>query len=127
MNQQVKMNQQIKQMWVNALRSAEYTQDFFGLKSFTGIDRKVGFCVTGVLCDLHSKATGTLWDDEKSRGKYFGQMDVIPTEVSIWSGGVNNDTLLTVDLCGPWTADLVTLNDNGANFQEIADAIESQL
>ena len=53
------MNQQIKQLWVNALRSGEY-------KQATGRLRKNdGYCCLGVLCDLHSKTTGEgHWEGE---------------------------------------------------------------
>ena len=50
------MNTQIKQQWVTALRSGEYTQARWNLQT------EQGFCCLGVLCDLYAKETGTEWE-----------------------------------------------------------------
>ena len=43
------MNPQVKEKWVNALRSGEYSQCDGKLRSADG------FCCLGVLCDLYSQ------------------------------------------------------------------------
>jgi hypothetical protein len=53
-----KMNPEIKELWLQALTSGEYTQG-------TGYLQKDGsFCCLGVLCDLAVKA-GVAWSEEK--------------------------------------------------------------
>jgi hypothetical protein len=58
------MNPEIKARWVAALRSGEYQQTTGNLRT------ENGFCCLGVLCDLHSKATGIEWAVD-TYGDYF--------------------------------------------------------
>lgn len=52
------MNPEVKELWLEALTSGEYTQG-------TGYLQKDGsFCCLGVLCDLAVKA-GVAWSEEK--------------------------------------------------------------
>ena len=55
-HQMNKMNTEIKQKWVNALRSGEYEQG--SEKLYSGR----GYCCLGVLCDLYSKENGLKWE-----------------------------------------------------------------
>ena len=53
------MKPEIKQKWINALRSGEYEQ---GRKSLRDRNK---YCCLGVLCDLHAKETGNKWVEDQ--------------------------------------------------------------
>jgi hypothetical protein len=111
-----KMNKRIKARWVKALRSGRYKQGRNMLRTDDG-----KFCCLGVLCDLHSKSTGTAWGTD---GRYFGNSATLPLPVMEWAG---------LDLAPELTIGGSTLfasehNDEGSwRFSTIAKAIEAQL
>lgn len=93
------MDQKIKQQWIDALRSGNYSQTRQRLHD------KHGYCGLGVLCDLHSKATGNSWEplntknwddnlcmapleEEIERGtkEYYNSISHLPDAVYEWSG-----------------------------------------
>jgi hypothetical protein len=81
------MNARIKQLWLDALRSGNYSQWQGRLRNGDS------FCCLGVLCDLHRKETGAgRWTsvadersyelpDNSSIAEFY-----LPTEVAIWAG-----------------------------------------
>ena len=130
------MNAEIKQLWVDALRSGDYTQGQGGLKTATG------YCCLGVLCELHRIHTG--------QGEWIGQGEYanriyrsnseevsifLGEEVYSWAGTNSNPDVK----CFNGVYSLSTLNDgqvldiNGVQdfrqlkFNQIADLIEEQL
>jgi hypothetical protein len=106
MNQQINpMNPEVKQLWVTALRSGKYKQGYCLLQ-----DDQNRFCCLGVLCDIHSKETGTQWDE----GAYLSERAFLPSIVKQWADikEVHN---------------LIFKNDNLVPFAEIADYIEEEL
>lgn len=105
------MNQEIKQRWIEALRSNEYQQDINRLKTTKG------FCCLGVLCDLHRKETDGKWE-----GSYYQNVSTsIPLEVLKWSGLSSVDPVIG-------NKSLTEYNDNlKYNFNQIADLIEEGL
>lgn len=124
---EVRLNPTIKQQWLDALRSDEYTQG----REF--LNNNGNFCCLGVLCDIHSKETGTPWNtqpNEKDLMVYLGHRGDPPGAVSKWAYDFKNQIIGSV-----WTlkydgneCDLVKLNDRvGLNFEQIADLIEEQL
>jgi len=112
------MNPQIKQKWVDALRSGEYQQG----QNYLRTDN--GFCCLGVLCDLYGKENNVEWNLANNGHNYEFQDNgsILPLSVMVWSGieGQNPD----ID---NGTETLSGLNDNGYTFIEIADVIEKQL
>lgn len=133
-----KMNPQVKEMWVNALRSGEYNQATGKLKT------PQGFCCLGVLTDLYVKEKNQEWILQSNNPEVidpedyytFQQTDdFLPTSVSNWAGLNTNcpEVMVENDYCEEYSDDeyvpkeLSDLNDNGASFIEIADLIESQL
>ena len=70
------MNAQIKAKWIAALRSGKYSQTHGSLYMNSG------YCCLGVLCELHSQATGGLWIG----AAYLGQEDYPPNAVIRWAG-----------------------------------------
>jgi hypothetical protein len=110
------MNPEIKARWVAALRSGEYQQTTGNLRT------ENGFCCLGVLCDLHSKATGIEWAVDTYGDYFYGDTDpygVLPPIVTNWAG---------LEYSNPSTNDghcLACLNDIGNDFNFIADVIEN--
>lgn len=115
------MNQQIKEKWMNALRSGEYSQTKGCLRT------KNGFCCLGVLCDLYSKETGTGWEEFKedealsTYSTFLEEIATLPKEVMEWSG-LNQPNPYSEN----WGS-LASLNDGGTEFLKIADVIEKYL
>lgn len=130
--------------WVAALRSGEYTQGKFSLKS------EDGFCCLGVACDIYAKETG-LGKWQESTEEYLGKYSLsynfinkedkmigkfcIPKEVMSWLGfeptpqkidfKLKRNLKITTPEETVDSRSLAYLNDHGATFTEIADAIES--
>lgn len=127
------MKQDIKKLWVDALRSGEYNQARHCLQSNTG------FCCLGVLSDLYIKQnpnSGCFWEpDEKNMainfvaGNYC-EYDILPEMVVTWAGlpdknpkviGTNDEGLEIHDV-------IANFNDRyRKDFEQIADMIEAQL
>jgi hypothetical protein len=119
------MKTEIKQQWVTALRSGEYTQASSNLRT------EDGYCCLGVLCDLYSKDTGTEWlvnhtADPKPIPFYhfITESSFLPIAVSRWAG-LEKSSPEVVEWDG--TAELAQLNDTGFTFTQIAQLIEDQL
>ena len=119
------MNPDIKQAWLDALRSGEYEQAYGKLRSGNS------FCCLGVLCDLHAKATDNVWDEAE---RYFNEPGALPPEVRDWADlpDTNPDMPTPPDVIGKFT--LAEYNDGKRDigvrphtFTEIADLIERYL
>ena len=111
------MNQQIKEKWLNALRSGEYSQTRGFLRTIEG------FCCLGVLCDLYAKETGTEWKDnyDFANSSFLGELATLPEKVMKWSG------LKEPNPYSENWGSLASLNDEGKEFTKIADVIEKYL
>jgi hypothetical protein len=118
------MNQEVKQKWLEALRSGTYKQGIRLLRSTTN-----EYCCLGVLCDLHAKETNTLWCTSETRDNartYLDEALVLPTPVKQWAGLISDNPLA---MAGPKKISkrtLASLNDCGSTFTEIAAIIEEQ-
>lgn len=149
------MNQDIKKLWITALRGDAYQQatgalreELYDANDYDDAGNpsgpvKYAHCCLGVLCDLHSKATGMKWDD--ATDQYYETGSILPRAVADWAGiedeyrtNIFNpstvDIKVTVENPEPETEDdtnedfvLSELNDDGYTFSEIADLIEAQL
>jgi hypothetical protein len=98
------MNQQVKEKWITALRSGEYTQ----AREFLRTD--YGYCCLGVLTDLYLKEVNEQWVP-------FGNHTTIPILVAIWADISQNSEDV-----------LIQMNDTeGRTFNEIADYIQENL
>lgn len=100
---------EIKQKWVEALRSGKYTQSRSRLRSDSG------YCCLGVLCDVIEPAEWRCHTTELSSGI-----------INNWSYGDNEtDNYITLRGDMPITQKLIDMNDTeGKTFSEIADYIE---
>lgn len=112
------MKPEIKQRWIEALRSGEYKQ------GTTYLRQDNSYCCLGVLCDLYNKDHyETCWEPVTKGCDVYaidGSGCVLPSAVEQWSGllhcegkyGEAPEHRLTV------------LNDDGLSFQEISNIIE---
>lgn len=115
------MNQRIKKLWIDALRSDGYAQGSGRLR--------VGdaYCCLGVLCDLHARETGNQWEDgstdlEDDMCVYLGSDCVLPGAVSAWAELDSTNGALH-----DGSSSLAYYNDMGNDFHFIADQIEKYL
>jgi hypothetical protein len=108
------MDAQLKQHWINALRSGKYRQG----KGFLQKNNK--FCCLGVLCDI---VDSSRWSYNK--------------EDNIWEWGIPHliissvklslDILQEIQLASDIQNFLINLNDIGKSFEEIAQYIEDNI
>lgn len=112
----VSMNADIKQRWVEALRSGQYKQGSGCLKVNNS------YCCLGVLCELHRQDfPGEKWQRENKNSSRFGYISgykvcAPPWEVSTWAGLDPSAYGLLADA-----------NDSGADFPTIASLINEML
>ena len=123
------MNQYVKQKWITALRSGEYKQ--------TGGRLREGdcYCCLGVLTDLYDKDIQNdhhEWYEEDGHYVYTSDGGTVeatlPESVMKWADLKEcNPTVLEERMGQPVTS-LAYLNDNeGLDFNQLADIIEKQL
>jgi hypothetical protein len=122
------MNHKIKEQWVKALRSGEYSQGAGRLYD----PEENSFCCLGVLCDLYIKdhSMSTAWSfgpsvDEEAINAWEGYL---PGEVVDWAelqASISGDLVVYQD--DGTAIELTELNDAGASFQRIARYIESSI
>ena len=118
------MNENTKK-WIAALRSDDFKQTTSCLRDFDG------HCCLGVACEVYRREAGEgHWNKEYTQfrteyifmtaeGKYTA---CLPPIVAKWLGlrstsGHNKNTLTT----------LAVMNDEGFSFEEIANALESDI
>lgn len=104
------MKAEIRQRWLEALRSEKYSQG-------RNLLRQEGnaFCCLGVLCDLVDPDG---WRFEEGLGRYdhSGYVGHLPGAVGAVAG-----------LVGDQCFTLMGMNDNGQSFAQIADWIEANI
>ena len=113
------MNQEIKEKWLAALRSGKYKQGKYRLRT---IDDE--YCCLGVLCEVVGLEAQL---DRFNRYKYEGESAFLPLSVKLvseisGSGSLHNPIYFN----GTNRDCLMTLNDSGMTFEQIADVIEEQ-
>ena len=118
------MVKEVKEKWINALRSGEYEQGKGKLR------KDNNYCCLGVLCDIYNKETGDgewvlkykLGDNNVFNFNTNRESvdDVLSYNIANWAGLVNNNpNIITKAIAG--------INDDGATFEEIANLIETHL
>lgn len=121
------MKPEIKQKWIDALRSGEYSQTSQSLKD------SQGFCCLGVLCDLYLNEEPNpngFWKDDafyydNSYGDVWSE-EYLPEPVMDWAG-LNDDNPRVWSNGVDKSICISDLNDMGTSFSQIADVIEKQL
>ncbi len=115
------MKKNVMKKLVKALRSGDYAQ---AKGSLVKIDEhgNESFCCLGVLCDLATQAGEGEWNEryfEDERGHICSAY--LPEGIVKWAGMKSQGGILP----GNYSS-LMTLNDNGKSFAEIADIIEAK-
>lgn len=126
------MNPEIKQLWIDALRSGEYEQGAAYLRAVGKDGLPDTFCCLGVLTDLAVKA-GVIPEGgpdivDGLPCRVYGEdavMNMLPSEVMEWADIETQAGRLKSEVSGLET--LWELNDNAKfSFDQIADVIEAQ-
>jgi len=131
-----KMNPEVKQKWIDALRSGKYDQGSEKLRSVQG------YCCLGVLCDLYSKEQSKDWDfvggeetnlQPKDYWYFEGESEFLSESVKDWAGLPARDPSVRVDVTDNddeddwfYNEEIANLNDSGYTFNELSNLIESQ-
>lgn len=127
-----KMNPEVKQKWIDALRSGKYEQGSEKLRSVSG------YCCLGVLCDLYAQEHNVEWEfrgNEETNLQpqgywYFDkESEFLPESVMNWAKLFRNPMLRIEDDDEMFEVneEVSTLNDEGYSFSTIADLIEAQM
>ncbi len=114
------MNKEVKDKWLAALRSGEYTQGREYLKN------EDNHCCLGVLCELYIKEhPEAAWKQEHGVNRIDGESGTPPVSVTSWSGIDSFNGILMYE--HPFCK-LAEMNDeDNKTFEEIADYIEKSL
>jgi hypothetical protein len=113
------MDEQVKKLWIEALRSGEYRQTKGVLRRLNNVG--YSHCCLGVLCDLHAKKFKGQWTDGNTyETKGHESSAFLPGPVWWWAG-LNGDSPLADGIT------LARMNDSGQSFEEIAEVIERHL
>ncbi len=109
------MNKDVVRKWIKALRSGDYNQARYCLRSFDN-----DYCVIGVLCDLHRKEHGQISDWKPQYDYYiYKEFAIVPDVIKEWLGV--NWVHLHLDR-------LVHLNDDmRKSFAQLATYIEDKM
>lgn len=116
------MDKKLKAKWVAALRSGDYKQGNGVLRRET--KDGVEFCCLGVLCDIE----GATWKEPYDRTGASAAIGLALAEEPLETSSLSTYHLRNLGgnlyyLEGM----LISLNDNGENFEAIATVIEEQI
>lgn len=122
------MKAEVAKIWVDALRSGEYTQGRAALKNVS----KQGYehCCLGVLCELYDKYneeklirdTGYNLAKDKITCSFDMETELLPEKVREWAGLSNKRASFKSGF-----ESLVVCNDIGNSFETIANIIEQNV
>lgn len=131
------MNPEVKQKWIDALRSGNYEQGSEKLRTVNG------YCCLGVLCDIYAQENNTQWKfsgNEETNLQpmdywyFLDQSEFLPQSVMNWAGlGTHNPSVRVYceDSDGEderyYNDEIANVNDSGYSFSQIADIIQQQL
>lgn len=122
------MNPRVKTLWLEALRSKQYSQTKGKLKT------EDGYCCLGVLCDLYLKEHSKEWkssdfiEEDEVLSYEIDSCDTLPPESVIEWAELPCDNPGVMIEERDYVTDLSELNDSlNKNFEEIAAYIENQL
>ncbi len=117
----LKLKPQVKQRWLQALRSGKIKQARGKLRK-----KDNSMCCLGVLCNLHAESHPKIAAKQTKKTSYMGDSSLPPVEVLKWAFK-NWDTQgghVGVEIPGADGIALAEKNDIGASFKQIADIIE---
>lgn len=116
-----KMNPEIKEKWLKALRSGDYKQGSHFLRAADDT-----YCCLGVLCDIYVKEGKAEWRKHSNVDTWYLEYSLayLPEDVQNWAG--LHQAMGWADYKDVDTS-LTYMNDNGRKFEEIAQKIEEVL
>lgn len=134
------MNQEVKRLWVEALRSGDYQQGRNYLiedETFS----KPSYCCLGVLCELYRQEVGGFWEYQREDDAVYSfvakddeegcdaSTTLLPSLVMEWAELSGSDPAVEIEdgSLQYRNCTLSALNDDGRNFEFIANIIENQL
>lgn len=108
------MNSRIKELWIEALKSGNYSQDKYSLRTYSG------YCCLGVLCDIYAQEHNQEWSLNNDGYRFMYSDESLPQKVVNWAG---------LDSKTPYVGDVLLseLNDHGMSFSDIAEQIQVHL
>lgn len=120
------MNDEVKQLWVAALRSGKYEQTHNRLR----VNDK--YCCLGVLCEVAIKQGLDLDRVQSSTDSatwlYDGYDGYLPPKVLDWAGLPDRNPEVEIKVGDNYRTSLADANDNlEYDFNQIADLIEANL
>jgi hypothetical protein len=122
------MNPEVKQLWIEALRSGEYKQDQWVLRRNIPSDKPV-CCALGVLCEVAVKAgiVERYLPDDRGTIRYGNEREnkTLPSEVMDWAW-LHSPEVAIEDNESVTTVTCLNDHDN-LSFDTIATIIEEQL
>jgi hypothetical protein len=124
------MQSDLKQKWIEALRSGEYKQGKGGLVTYT--NEEPFYCCLGVLCDLLAKDGIGHWNNDTSQRYIYYPTDVEDdskdASIAGRSGSLPIATQRLVGLDDWHQMLLANMNDTrGLSFTSIAEYIERNI
>lgn len=123
------MRKEIKEKWLEALRSGKYEKTKGNLCEVDTFTDKKSYCCLGVLCDLHRKITKKgdhTWTPMVGSQHYMGHSGFLPMKVMKWAG-IKKDDGQFAHKKEDGTEDinsLTSINDRTDTFEKVIDAIE---
>lgn len=121
-----RMNADVRQLWVDALRSGRFQQGHYRLATVQTDDVTASYCCLGVLCELARDAGVPLTVDERPGSRtYDGERNYLPAAVLEWAGLRDGNPAVTWN-DRRWSLSVV--NDGSRlPFAAIARIVEEQL
>lgn len=117
------MDAKLKEKWIAALRSGEYTQATHTLRKEIEEWGSEGYCCLGVLCDILPKGRGE-WIDDRFKFNPTAKQK-FATKDNVDSYDLLSEVVLDyVGLDADTQEKLAGLNDGGKSFKYIASYIE---
>lgn len=120
------MIKKLKQKWVAALRSGKYKQCNGLLCRLNDRGRATGHCCLGVLLEVAKKEG---YDIKKQKADYntTNRQYVFAGEKhDTMTGGLSESFRTRIKLDGLDESELISMNDGGKSFDEIADFIQKE-
>lgn len=130
-----KMDTRVKGLWLDALRSGDYTQGQNALCNLTPEGEPTGYCCLGVLVEVARIDGVELTIEDRDLTRWYDESaGVLPMRVADWAGlNESCPPVVYEDLGEEFfpserCTSLPHLNDTlGLNFAQIADVIEASL
>jgi len=119
------MNKEVKQKWIEALRSGKYSQGEGVLR-----DHADRFCCLGVLCDVMNPAGwGEMCLTDTSVNGHDAEIEARPFKADddVSSISIPHSLRERIGLHVADASTLITMNDRGESFETIAKHIEANV